>query len=123
MYNYKEEVKKAKLHAQRVKEKQKINEIKHQNDKPVNLTFNKKIFLLISLNMIIVELYSMFVMVFLRDLSALYSLIGAVIGFSLNFVAYSHKATKENTVGGIIYETAMREQDKQCDNKQDEAVG
>jgi len=60
-------------------------------------------------NCTVVEVYSMVAMIMLTDLSALYSLITAVVGEAVTFAAYSIKATKENSVGGITFETAMRD--------------
>lgn len=54
-----------------------------------------------------VEIYSMVAMWHFADLSALYALIGAVIGESITYISYNVKACRENTQGGITYETAM----------------
>lgn len=45
------------------------------------------------------------------DLSALYSLIGAIIGEGVAVASYYAKATKENTRGGITYDKAMNNND------------
>ena len=42
------------------------------------------------------------------DFTPLVTLIGIVIGEVFGFAVYAAKATKENTSGGIQYETAMR---------------
>ena len=47
-------------------------------------------------NCTIVEIYSMIVMFLLHDISALYSLIGAVVGESISFAIYCTKSYKEN---------------------------
>lgn len=47
-------------------------------------------------NCTIVEIYSMIVMFVLNDISALYSLIGAVVGESISFAIYCTKSYKEN---------------------------
>lgn len=65
---------------------------------------------MIVVNCTIVELYSMVAMWHFGDLSALYSLIGAVVGESIAYVSYCGKAKKENTKGGITYEMAMQGQ-------------
>ena len=52
------------------------------------------------------------------DFSPLITLIGAVVGEVIGFAIYSIKAAKENTKGGIVYDTAMREL-----NKEEEANG
>ena len=43
------------------------------------------------------------------DFSPLITLIGAVVSEVIGFAIYSIKAAKENTKGGIVYESAMRE--------------
>jgi hypothetical protein len=45
---------------------------------------------------------------FAPDMSPLVTLIGAVISEVIGYAVYSLKSTKENTVGGIVYESAMR---------------
>lgn len=45
------------------------------------------------------------------DFTPLVTLIGAVVGEVFGFAIYSLKATKENTIGGIVYETAMKNND------------
>lgn len=41
------------------------------------------------------------------DLTPLVALIGAIVGEVIGYAVYSAKATKENTVGGIVYDQAM----------------
>lgn len=48
------------------------------------------------------------------DLAALYALVGAAVSECIGYVSYNLKATKENTKGGIVYDSAM---------KDDKAVG
>lgn len=43
------------------------------------------------------------------DFTPLVTLIGTVIGEVIGYAIYALKSTKENTVGGIVYETAMKE--------------
>ena len=49
----------------------------------------------------------MFAMTYTNDLSSLCTLITAVVGESISFAIYSYKSIKENTQGGIVYESAM----------------
>ena len=59
------------------------------------------------------------------DFSALQSLITAVVAEVVGFAVYALKSTKENTKGGIVYQTAILEaqqQETQKENNQ-EAVG
>lgn len=83
-------------------------DIRKTRDKK-KLSTTKLIVAFIFLNCTIVEIYSMIVMYQLRDISSLYALITAVIGETISFAVYSAKATKENTVGGMTYEMAMRD--------------
>lgn len=53
---------------------------------------HKIIMIGIFVNAIVIELYSMIVMFVFQDLSALYSLIGAVIGVSISYAIYCAKS-------------------------------
>lgn len=75
-----------------------------------------KLFLfLIFINCTCVEAFSMWityksiVLTSMVDFSALTALIGAIVGESLSYLIYNHKAAKENTKGGITYDIAMRD--------------
>ena len=48
------------------------------------------------------------------DFSPLITLIGAVIGETLSYGIYCAKSKAENTEGGVVYATALRDQD-QCE--------
>lgn len=43
------------------------------------------------------------------DFTPLVALIGAIVGEVIGYAVYSLKSTKENTAGGIIYDTAMKD--------------
>ena len=45
------------------------------------------------------------------DFTPLVTLISAVVGEVIGYAIYSIKSTKENTKGGIVYESALREQE------------
>lgn len=45
------------------------------------------------------------------DFTPLVTLISAVVGEIIGYAIYSIKSTKENTKGGIVYESALREQE------------
>lgn len=104
---YEDELDKAHQYAERVRQKQKLKEIRHSNDKKRDLSFSKVFSILMCINLFIVEFYSMVVMVVFHDLSSLGGLIAAVIGQCVTLVAYMHKAKSENCEGGITYETTM----------------
>lgn len=59
------------------------------------------------------------------DFSALQTLIAAVVSQVIGFAVYSLKSTKENTKGGIVYQTAIiQAQNKLTENDNNqEAVG
>ena len=85
-----------------------INELETESDKYKRKTpYTKKIMMFILINCTIVELYSMFAMTYTNYLSSLCTLITAVVGESISFAIYSYKSIKENTQGGIVYESAM----------------
>ena len=50
------------------------------------------------------------------DFTPLVALIGAVVGEVFGYAVYSLKAMKENTVGGLVYDSALRE----LENSQEE---
>ena len=52
------------------------------------------------------------------DFSPLVTLIGAVVGEVIGFAIYSLKSTKENTAGGVVYDSIFRDKDSINDNPQ-----
>lgn len=70
-------------------------------------------------NFTILEGYSMWVMVYLSDLSSLPTLISTVIGQIITYWIYSKKSTTENSVGGITYDIAMQNLQNQLTNNND----
>lgn len=73
------------------------------------ITTSKLAMWFILINCVAIELYSMAAMWHFGDLSALYALLGAVVGQSLTYISYNNKSCRENSRGGITYETAMSE--------------
>jgi hypothetical protein len=71
------------------------------------------------LNCVIVEIFTGWVTIqsirlaeineIMPDFTPLVTLIGAVIGEVIGFAVYALKAAKENSAGGLIYETTMSE--------------
>lgn len=51
------------------------------------------------------------------DLSALYALVGVAASLAAAIWAYCEKSKAENTKGGIIYDTAMREKPETTDGE------
>ena len=52
------------------------------------------------------------------DFSPLVTLIGAVVGEVIGFAIYSLKSTKENTAGGVVYDSIFRDRDSINDDPQ-----
>ena len=69
---------------------------KEVSERRKKFTTTKFLMYLILGNCFIIELYSMWTMIFLGDLGALSSLIGAVIGESIAFAVYCYKSFNEN---------------------------
>lgn len=78
-------------------------------------------YLFILLNAIII--YSMIVMWKFEDLSYLSVLITDIAAQIIVSISHMIKSTKENTVGGIVFETVIREQNnipEESDNEETE---
>lgn len=79
------------------------------------------------INCSIIEIYTMFVIIlsmrmgFEADFGPLQMLITAVVAQVIGYAIYSLKASKENSAGGIVYETAIRKIETGED--QEESVG
>lgn len=54
-------------------------------------------------------IFSQYAMIKLQDTSAMYVLIGVPVSIIPIVIGYYSKSAKENTVGGITYETALHE--------------
>lgn len=122
--DYEKQKEKAKLYAEMVKKKQELNEIKHSNDKPKEkLSFSKMAFIFMIGNCTVIEIYALVAMFFYADLSPLSTLIAAVVGECMSFLVYEVKSSKENTSGGIVYESAMKKLEYELESKTDDTVG
>lgn len=108
MWNYEEELKKAEEYAEIQRQKREINEILHQYDEPKKpLTTSKKLTIFALADCVVIQLFAMFAMLHMNDISALYSLIaivGTVVCEVFSLASYNHKSMRENTEGGIIYQ-------------------
>jgi len=110
------------------KKQKEILDVKRQHrffsERRKKLTTSKILMYFILLNCTIVEAYSMWIMYRLSDLSALYSLIGAVVSESLAYAIYSAKAfneTKEEVRSNFerekfLYENGIKESQNKDDN-------
>ncbi len=108
--NYNKAKEYAKRHADRVKQRQNLKALWHKNDKEKKpWTFTKKLTAFLIANCLVIEIYSLVTMWHFMDISALAALIAAVVGECICMCAYVVKSTIENKVGGITYETAMKD--------------
>ena len=122
--DYEKRLAKALAHAEKVKLKQELNELRHSNDKPKEkLSFSKMAFIFMIANCVVIEIYALVAMFFFGDLSSLSALIAAVVGECISFLCFEVKSGKENTTGGIIYESAMKKLEHELNNNTDDAVG
>lgn len=98
---FKRRCKRILLNGKEKERKRKLLTIKKSFDTPFHskqkkkITTTKFIVAYIFLNCTIIEVYSMYVMFVLQDLSALYSLITAVVTESLSFAVYAAKSFME----------------------------
>lgn len=103
-----------------LEKQKKLKEEKHNFFKKLpKLSTSKLLILFLFLNCTLIELFTAWVTVqsiglvqitmTAPDFSPLITLIGAVVSEVIGFAIYSIKAAKENTKGGIVYESAMRE--------------
>lgn len=86
------------------------------------ISTSKLLILFLFINCTIIELFTGFVTLKSLDLTTLtmanpdftplVALIGAVVSEVVGYAVYALKSAKENTAGGIIYETAMRQIDE-----------
>lgn len=119
---FEQEINKAIEHAKHVKQRKELSELRHSNDTPKEkLSFSKIAFIFMITNCVIIEIYSLFTMFFFEDLSSLPALIAAVVGECITLCGYYIKSGKENTVGGIVYESAMKKLEHELES--DDSVG
>lgn len=86
------------------------------------ISTSKLLILFLFINCTIIELFTGFVTLKSLDLTTLtmanpdftplVALIGAVVSEVVGYAVYALKSAKENTVGGITYESAMRQIDE-----------
>lgn len=99
---YNKKMRKELLKSEERRRKNELAEIKSSNkpsksERRKKMTTSKIIAYFIIINCTVVEMYSMWVMYQLADLSALYSLIGAVIGESITYAIYCAKSFKDTS--------------------------
>lgn len=92
------------------------------------LTTTKLLILFLFINCTIIELFTGWTVIqsiqlalqtgIAPDFTPLVTLIGAVVGEVTGFAVYAAKSVKENTIGGIIYDSVLNN-----NNNDDEPVG
>lgn len=102
---------------------QKIQQQKEQLLKPKKklISTTKLIVLFLFINCTLIQLFTGYITLLdiklaetigSVDFTPIVTLISAVVGQVIGFAIYSIKASKENTQGGIVYDTAMRQMDQ-----------
>lgn len=102
------QMRKIKLENVTKERKQKLREEKRKNKTRFKLPSTSKLVLLVVFLICIeILIFSQYAMVKTGDISALYTLIGVPVTLVPICIAYMIKSKTENSVGGIVYETAM----------------
>lgn len=99
--------------------RQTLYKIKYGKEKE-RFSTTKLVLAFLILNMVVIEVYSLYAMLALGDLNALPVLITAIVGECISILGYMVKSSIENKKGGIIYETAMKQLE---DNKDEDIAG
>lgn len=94
------------------------NELIAEKNKYKKKTTTSK-FLLIVVILLCIEIiaFSQYVMITFQDVTALYTLIGVPVTIVPVALGYYYKSKSENSEGGIVFETAMRQLDSQVDGQ------
>ena len=111
--SYEFELLRAKRHADRVKQKQIVHEIRHRNDGDrQKIQYGKILVAFIFIDCLIIQGFIMYMIFRSNDtshLSNLVGLVGTLVAQAVALISYNNKAKVENSSQGIVYETAMHE--------------
>ena len=122
---FREEMRKARLKNESIARKQELQKVKNEykTQRKYSTTKLIAIYLFVLLNVVLG--FSMYMMYHLSDLTYLGVLITDIVAQLLTFTIYVVKSTKENTRGGITYETAIRNLERTSNiiEEDEEAVG
>lgn len=100
----------ARKYAKRQKFKSEVEEIKYGKSGRRKMPTSKKLTIFLIANFTLVEIYTLYIMYYLQDISALPSLITVVIGEVVALMIYQIKSLKENTAStGFMYELKMKD--------------
>lgn len=123
--NPQKQLRKAQEHANKMRIKREIESIYHAYDKPKKKISSGKIFLgLVLGDFLLIQLFCMWFMYKYPEYGDLGALIGiaiAILGQLGALIGYFKKSTAENTVGGIVYDSALQRNND--DSFDEEAVG
>ena len=115
----------AKRHAQRVSYRKQLSQIYHSNDEPKNKTLisSSKLFLgFVLVDFLVIQIFSMWYMYTYPEYSDFGSFIGIAVGIIGQvgvILGYFKKSSVENTVGGIVYDTAMQQLNNNASDDED----
>ena len=107
--------------------KEEKNEVLKKQEKR-KLSTTKRLTFFLFINCTIIEIFTLYVtlkqlnMGMGVDLTPLQMLITTIVGEVIVFAVYSLKSLKENTKGGIIYQTAMNQYNT-CSQENQEVMG
>jgi len=100
----------ARRYAKRQKFKEEVEIIKYGKSGRRKMPTGKKLTIFLVANFTLVEIYTLYIMYYLRDISALPSLITVVVGEVISLLIYQIKSLKENTANtGFMYELKMKD--------------
>ena len=113
---------------------QKVNSEKEEFAKKKNkLTTSKILIGFLFLNCTLIEIFTGWAMIKMLyiasiagtsiDFTPLVALIGAVVGEVIGYGIYSLKSAKENSVGGLVFESAMKDKELESKKKAPAAEG
>lgn len=101
---------------QKIKQEKAVISGKEEKNK---LAFGKLLMIFLFINFTLLELFTCCITIYsfslafaigmIPDFTPLITLLGSVISETLSFGIYCAKSKAENTKGGIVYETALRE--------------
>ena len=104
---------------QKIKQEKAIINCKEEKNK---MAFGKLLMIFLFINFALLEIFTCGITIYsfslafaigiMPDFTPLITLLGSVIGETLSFGIYCVKSKAENTKGGIVYETALREFEK-----------
>lgn len=100
----------ARRYAKRQKFKEEVEEIKYGKGGRRKMPTGKKLTIFLVANFTLVEIYTLYIMYHLQDISALPTLITVVVGEVVALLVYQVKSLKENTANtGFMYELKMKD--------------